>query len=156
MTGEHDGLAAGAGGIQGNEFLEAVIAVCVLAAGADDEVQLCERETIGSAILTDPALHGLSIDMAQELLEHYAARLESGAPRARADLSEKVLRMEGDPKRARTLMRVAYRIMSADHTIQDKEKAEFTRLCRLLDLDPESVWRDSMAAINQAQDLGIL
>ena len=156
MTGERDGLAAGAGGAQGNEFLEAVIAVCVLAAGADDEVQLCERETIGSAILTDPALDNLNVTLAQELLEHYVARLESGAPRARADLSEKVLRMERDPKRVRTLMRLAYRIMSADHTIREKEKAEFARLCRLLDLDPESVWRDSEAAIIQAQDLGIL
>ncbi len=46
--------------------------------------------------------------------------------------------------------------MSADHQIQEREKEEFQRLCRLLDLDPESVWRDAAAAIDQAQDLGVL
>ena len=64
--------------------------------------------------------------------------------------------MCGDPAKARTLMRVAYRIMNADHDIQEREEEEFQRLCRLLDLDPESVWCDAAAAMAQAQDLGIL
>jgi tellurite resistance protein len=42
-------------------------------------------------------------------------------------------------------MRVAYLVMIADGIIRDKERAEFRRLCYLLDLDPQQVWRDLVA-----------
>ena len=37
-------------------------------------------------------------------------------------------------------MRVAYLIIAADQEIHAAERAEFDRLCALLDLDPAQVW----------------
>ncbi len=48
--------------------------------------------------------------------------------------------MAGNRKRARTLMRGAYLVITADDEIHEKEREEFGRLCNLLDLEPRQVW----------------
>ena len=47
-------------------------------------------------------------------------------------LSDKIMRFFGDQNRSRTLMRVAYRIISSDHSIEEEEMSEFRRLCFML------------------------
>ena len=65
---------------------------------------------------------------------------------AKAVLDNKVRRFAGTHKRSRTLMRVAYLIIAADQEIAigsgavAAERAEFDRLCGLLDLDHTQVW----------------
>ena len=41
----------------------------------------------------------------------------------------------------RTLLRVAYLVILADHEIRDSEREEFRRLARTLGLEPEQVWQ---------------
>jgi len=53
-------------------------------------------------------------------------------------------------------MRVAYRIISSDHSIEEEEMNEFRRLCFMLDLDADRVFADSAAMTGQARDLGVL
>ena len=50
--------------------------------------------------------------------------------------------MAGDYKKSRTLLRITYLIIAADHDIREQEKQEFARLCALLGLDPIQVWRE--------------
>ena len=125
---------------QNKDFLKAAMAVCALAANADDEVNLAERYSIDRALETEPALRLFDPAKAIRVLDDYIFALREEGDAAKAVLDNKVRRFAGDHKRSRTLMRVAYLIIAADQEIDATERAEFDRLCALLDLDPAQVW----------------
>ncbi len=125
------------------DFLKAAMAVCALSANADDEVSLSERYSIDRAIANEPALREFDAWKAIRILDDYIFALRQQGDSAKQILYNKVRRMAGDHKRSRTLMRVAYLVITADHEIRDEETREFARLCALLDLDPGQVWRES-------------
>ena len=118
------------------------MAVCALAANADDEVNLAERYSIDHIIANEPALQAFDASKAIEVLDdHIYALRQEGEP-AKQILYNKVRRMAGDYKKSRTLLRIAYLILAADHEVQEQEKQEFARLCAVLDLEPVQVWRE--------------
>ncbi len=125
---------------QNKNFLKAAMAVCALAANADDEVNLAERYSIDRALETEPALRLFDPAKAIRILDDYIFALRDEGDAAKAVLDNKVSRFAGDHKRSRTLMRVAYLIIAADQEVHAAERAEFDRLCALLDLDPGQVW----------------
>ncbi len=128
---------------QNKDFLKAAMAVCALSANADDEVNLPERYSIDHAIANEPALRLFDAGKAIRILDDYLFALRHEGDSAKQVLYKKVRRMAGDHKRSRTLMRVAYLVITADHEIGDEEKREFDRLCALLQLEPDQVWRES-------------
>ncbi len=127
---------------QGKDFLKASMAVCALAAAADDEVSLSEHYQIDHVLATEPALQIFDSGKAVDILYNYIYSLRTYGEQSKSILYKKVQRMAGDHKRARTLMRVAYLIIAADGEIRDAERDEFTRLCRLLGLEPTQVWAE--------------
>ena len=127
---------------QNKDFLKAAMAVCALSANADNEVNLAERYGIDHAIANEPALRVFDAWKATEILDGYIFALRQEGDRAKQVLYNKVRRMAGDYKRSRTLMRVAYLVITADHRIRDEEKREFSRLCALLNLEPGQVWKE--------------
>ena len=135
-----DKLAAEVRQFQNRDFLKAAMAVCALAAVADDEVKPSEHRRIERVLATEPALMALDADKALDTLFAYIYALRSDRLSAAEVLDKKVQRMAGNRKRARTLMRGAYLVIAADGEIHDKERAEFWRLCELLDLEPRQVW----------------
>ncbi len=122
------------------DFLKAAMAVCALAANADDDVNLAERYSIDRALEIEPALKYFNAAKAVRILDDYIHALREDGAAAKAVLDNKVRRFAGDHKRSRTLMRVAYVIIAADQQIIAAERAEFDRLCALLDLDRTQVW----------------
>ena len=150
-----DKLSAEVGRYQKKDFLKAVMAVCALTASADDEVLLAERCAISGAILSEPSFHGFDPEKGKQILNSYISALEEDGDAAKAILYDKVRRMAGDCKRSRTLMRIAYLIITADYSIQDGEMREFRRLCGVLDLEPDQVWRDSAMGTAWRSDLGL-
>jgi len=124
------------------DFLKASMAVCALAAASDDEVVLAEHYRADDILANEPALKIFDAKKAVDILYDYIYELRTHGESARQILYNKVRRMTGDHKRSRTLMRVAYLIIAADGKIRDAEKEEFVRLCRLLALEPEQVWRE--------------
>lgn len=138
------------------EFLEALIAACVLTSSADGNISAAELSCVDSVVATDPALAGLDTRGTSRLVEEGIVLLRDDEAGGRRKLSERVMRLFGNEKRARTLMRAVHRIVKADHEIGELERQEFRRLCRLLSLDPEFVWRDNEATSRQARDLGVL
>ncbi len=124
------------------EFLKAVMAVCALAALADDEFKLSERYRIFQIFASQEALKELDFNKAVKILDDYVHALRQDGESAKAVLYQKIARMAGKPKRARTIMGVAYLIIVADDEVTDGEIAEFSRLCGQLDLEPKLVWRD--------------
>lgn len=127
---------------QNKEFLKAAMAVCALAAIADGEVSLSERYSIDQAIASEPALRPFDTATAVRILDDYIFAIREEADTAKEVLYNKVRRIAGDPKQARTLMRVAYLIIVADQQIREAEKEEFVRLCGLLNLEPDQIWEE--------------
>jgi tellurite resistance protein TerB len=125
---------------QNKEFLKAAMAVCALSANSDDEISVAERYRIDYAIASEPALQIFDEKKATRMLDDFIFALQEDGNSAEEILHNKVHSVAGDHKKARTLMRVAYLIITADREIQDGEMQEFERLCRLLDLDPIQVW----------------
>ena len=121
------------------EFLKAAMAVCALAAVADDEVKLSERYQIDAILAKDPALLVFDAEKAIDTLYAYIHALQTDWSSAAYVLYKKIRRMAGNHKRARTLMRVAYLVIAADGEINQKERAEFWRICDMLNLDPRQV-----------------
>jgi len=140
---------------QTQDFMEAVAAVCALMSIADETAQACEQSSITAAISTDPAFDQLDGDTVAKLLDSFIAQIEAEGADAKPKLSQRILRYAGDERRARALMRLAHRIMMADHQESAAETKEFQRLCRILDLDPEFVTRASGAGLARARDLGV-
>ena len=124
------------------DFLEAALAVCAIAAKADDKVTMLERCQIDAALMREPGLREFDFEKATEILEGYISALTDEGEAAWTALEDKVRRMAGDHKRARTLMRVAYLIFTANKTVDEEENKAFRRLCGLLELSPGHVWAD--------------
>ena len=123
------------------DFLKAAMAVCALAANADNEVNLSERYSIDRALANEPLLNLFDAAKAVRIFDSYLHALRENGATAREVLDNKVRRFAGSHKRSRTLMRVAYLIIIADQEIIAAERAEFDRLCALLDLDHTQVWQ---------------
>lgn len=121
-------------------FLKAAMAVCALAAAADDEVILAEHYRIDDMLARDPVLKNLDAQKAIDTLYDFIYAIRTEGDSARRILYGKVQRMAGDRKKSRTLLRVAYLVIVADHRIRESEREEFRRLCRVLGLEPEQVW----------------
>ena len=128
---------------QNRDFLKAAMAVCALSANADDDVNLAERYSIDHAIANEPALRVFQASRAIRILDDYIFALRQEGDSAKQILYNKVRSMAGDYKKSRTLMRVSYLVITADHEIRDEEMQEFARLCALLDLEPGQLWRES-------------
>ena len=133
-------LAAEVRRFHNRDFLKAAMAVCAFAAVADDEVKLSEHYRVNHILSMEPALMVLDSEKAIDTLYAYIYALRTDWPSAAKVLDKKVRRMAGNRKRARTLMRVAYLVITADDEIHDKEREEIWRLCHLLDLEPRQVW----------------
>ena len=118
------------------------MAVCALAANADDEVNLAERYSIDHIIANEPSLQAFNTSKAIEVLDTYIFALRQEGEPAKRMLYNKIRRMAGDYKKSRTLLRIVYLIIVADHEIREQEKQEFARLCALLDFEPYQVWRE--------------
>ena len=140
---------------QNHDFMEAVAAVCALMAGADADTQACEHSSIKAAISTDPAFAELDAEAVVRQLNEFTALLNDKGAEAKPKVSERVMRFYGNERHSRNLMRLAHRIMVADHQVNEAETAEFRRICRILNLDPEFVTQASGAGLAQARDLGV-
>ncbi len=128
---------------QNKDFLKAAMAAYVLTAHADGSMGSVERYKIDESLKTEPGLREFDFQKATEILESYAKALVDEGDAAKSILYNKVRRMAGNHKQARTLMRVCYLIVTADGRIAETEMQAFRQLCGLLRLEPTEVWRKS-------------
>jgi tellurite resistance protein TerB len=128
---------------QNKDFLKAAMAAFVLTAHAGGSMGSVERYKIDETLKTEPGLREFDFQKATEILESYAKALVDEGDAAKSILYNKVRRMAGNHKQARTLMRVCYLIVTADGRIAETEMQAFRQLCGLLRLEPTEVWRKS-------------
>ena len=57
-------------------------------------------------------------------------------------MAGKPRRMAGKHKRVRIVLHLAYLILAAEGALSDSERAEFRRLCALMNVQPEQVWAE--------------
>lgn len=124
------------------DFLKATMAVCTLSAAADHEVTPDEIRRIDQLVLEEPALRHLDAKKARQKLKEYLSALLNNRAKAERVLSKKISRLAGNTKLSRTLLRVAYLVMAADHKIRPGEQKEFERICGLLKLEPGRIWEE--------------
>jgi tellurite resistance protein len=128
---------------QNKDFLKAAMAAFVLTAHADGSMGSIERLRIDETLKTEPGLKEFDFQKAAEILDSYSTALREERELAKRVLYDKVRRMAGHYKQARTLMRVCYLVVQADGRIDEGEMQEFRQLCGLLRLEPAEVWRKS-------------
>ncbi len=124
------------------ELLKAVMAVFALAALAEGELPVAARQGLFQAFARTPALRELDLHKALAVLRDYAEALREDPAGATAVMEAKLRRLAGKHKRARTVLRLAYLILTAKGAPSEAERGEFRRLCDLLDVEPEHVWEE--------------
>ena len=140
--GRQNKLTEGLRRYRDKDFLKALVAVCALAANADDEVDISERYKIEEIVAQEPPLREFDAKKVAEIFDAYVDALRKEGESAKKILYNKVRRMADDQEKSQTLMCAAYLVIVADHEILDQEKLEFERLCAVLDLDSNQVWRE--------------
>jgi len=124
------------------ELLKAVMAIFALVALAGGELPVAARQGLFQAFARHPALRELDLHKALQVLRDYAEALRADPAGAEAIMEDKLRRLAGKHKRARTALRLAYLILTAKDALSEAERAEFRRLCALLDVAPEQVWEE--------------
>ncbi len=122
------------------ELLKAVMAVYALASLTDGELPVAARHGILQAFARHPALRELDLHKALSVLRDYATALGAEPAGAKAVMEDKLRRLAGKHKRARTALRLAYLILTAKGALGETQRGEFSRICALLDVEPEQVW----------------
>ena len=126
-------------------FLKAAMGVCALTASADGVVSLEERYRIDAVLERVKELRIYDPHKAIVQLNLFLDGLKHDPEETKRVLTTKIARYRDDYKSARTLLRIAYLVMSVDEEITETERAAFDEICVALAVDPSEVF-DKMAA----------
>ena len=125
---------------QNKGFLKAAMAVCALTAMADGRVSLSGRYRIDAIIETMEGLRIYDPRKAIAILDDFLDDLRSDRERAASVLEHKIERYAADYKSARTLLRIAYLVLTADGAISSAQTSAFNEICGSLGVAPKEIW----------------
>ena len=74
------------------------------------------------------------------LLDDFLDDLRSDRERAASVLEQKIGRYAADYKSARTLLRIAYLVLTADGAISPAKTSAFNEICLSLGVEPKEIW----------------
>ncbi len=121
-------------------FLKAAMAVCALTAHADGEVSLIERYRVYAFLVALDRLRIQNPHKAVDFMNDYIEGLRTEPERTVEVLQGKISRYAGDYKSARTLLRIAYLVISADEEVVKSEREAFDQICITLNISPDEIW----------------
>lgn len=127
-------------------FLKAAMAVCALASSADGDVSLSDRYRVDAILGAIERLQVHDPHEAVNIMNDYLDELRDDPQEWEAVLRGKISRYAEDFKAARTLLRIAYLVISADGPVSSAEKAEFDRICDSLSVDKGRIWGEFSTA----------
>jgi tellurite resistance protein TerB len=134
---------------QNKGFLKAAMAVCALTALADGRVSLSGRYRIDAIIETMERLRIYDPHKAIAILDDFLEDLRSDRESAAPVLEQKIARYAADYKSARTLLRIAYLVLTADGAISPAKTSAFNEICVSLGVEPKEIW-EKLAGTNSA------
>src|SRR5471030_1951322 len=114
---------------QNKGFLKAAMAACALTALADGQFSLSGRYRIDAIIETMERLRIYDPHKAIAILDDFLDDLRSDRQRAAAVLEQKIGRYAADYKSARTLLRIAYLVLTADGAMSPAKTSAFNEIC---------------------------
>jgi len=126
---------------QNKGFLKAAMAVCALTALSEGKVSLSGRYRIDAIVETMERLRIYDPHKAVEILDDFLADLRSDHDRAAVVLEQKIGRYSGDYKSARTLLRIAYLVITADGAISPSRMQSFNEISVSLGVEPAEIWQ---------------
>ena len=121
-------------------FLKAAMAVCALTTLADGEVSLSERYRVDAILNAMDRLRVHNPHKAVDIMNDYIEDLRAEPEKAKEVLQGKISRCAGDFKSARTLLRIAYLVVSADDDVIEAEREAFDQICITLSVNPDEIW----------------
>jgi tellurite resistance protein TerB len=121
-------------------FLKAAMAVCALTTLADGEVSLIERYRVDAILDAMDRLRVHNPHKAVDIMNDYIEGLRTDPERTVEVLQGKVSRYAGNYKSARTLLRIAYLVISADEEVVKSEREAFNQICTTLKISPDEIW----------------
>ncbi|MDA1098635.1 MAG: TerB family tellurite resistance protein [Proteobacteria bacterium] len=121
-------------------FLKAAMAVCALTILADGTVGLSERYQVDAILGAMDRLRVHNPHKAVDILDDYIEALRTEPEKAQDVLQGKILRYAGDFKSARTLLRIAYLVISADDDVVEAERRAFDQICLALTVNADEIW----------------
>ena len=122
-------------------FLKAAMAACALTTLADGEVSLSERYRVDAILDAMDRLRVHNPHKAIDIMNDYIEGLRTDPERTEEVLRGKISRCAGDYKSARTLLRIAYLVISADDEVTKSERAAFDQICAALNVSPDEIWQ---------------
>jgi len=120
-------------------FLKAAMAVCALSALADGKVSLNERYRVDAILSAMDRLNVHNPHKAVDIMNDYVEALQTEQVRAKEVLLQKISRFSGNYKSARTLLRIAYLVISADGDLTNSEREVFDQICTTLSVSPGEI-----------------
>lgn len=121
-------------------FLKASMAVCAMTTLADGEMSLSERYRVDAILGAMDRLQVHNPEKAVEILDDYVNALRTERETAKNVLEGKIARFSDDYKSARTLLRIAYLVVTADGEVAETERAVFDQICETLAVEPSEIW----------------
>jgi tellurite resistance protein TerB len=109
-------------------FLKAAMAVCALASYADGEVSLSERYRVDAILGAVERLRVHDPHKAVDIMDDYLEHLRTEPERWEDVLRGKIARYADDYKAARTLLRIAFLVISADGEASPAEREAFDEI----------------------------
>jgi tellurite resistance protein TerB len=126
---------------QNKGFLKAAMAVCALTALADGRVSLSGRYRIDAIIETMERLRIYDPHKAVAILDEFVDELKTNREGAASVLERKIGRYAADYKSARTLLRIAYLVLTADGAISSAKMTAFDAISVSLGVEPREIWQ---------------
>lgn len=121
-------------------FLKAAMAVCALTTHADGEVSLIERYRVDAILDAMDRLRVHNPHKAVDIMNGYIEGLRTEPERTIEVLQGKISRYASNYKSARTLLRIAYLVISADEKVVKSEREAFDQICIALNISPDEIW----------------
>lgn len=122
-------------------FLKASMAVCAMTTLADGEMSLSERYRVDAILGAMDRLQVHNPEKAVEILDDYINALRTERESAGKVLEGKIARFSDDYKSARTLLRIAYLVVTADGEVVETERTVFDQICTTLNVAPGEIWK---------------
>jgi tellurite resistance protein TerB len=131
---------------QNKPFLKAAMAICALTALADGRLRLGERARMKAVRETMERLRVYDPQKGLAILHEYLEDLKREHGEAATILKNKIGRYAGDHKSARTLLRIAFLVLTAGGPMSPAARQSFDDICDYLAVNAADIWEKLSAS----------